>query len=228
MLWGIESVKTILLILLYAMSQDYSVKKAKILLDEIRQKNGVMLYQDKFNRSFIYQLPDCQIILIPAIGVKGIIFRNLESMKEHTKFGIPIEEEHPNPFQQNVDKLSNIEEHVPYYLEYLSKELGIELDLSNESPTYFALLSDNINKYGLQKSFKHLFIPLGIFVGEKLRKKNIGDWGLVKKYGYNPYFEPIIKQGTSVFHPWYGLAKMLLYKRYFNFVEYYEFASMER
>ena len=209
------------------MNQDYSIKTVKNLLNEIEERKGIYLYQDEFNRSMIYELPDKQIILLPTIGIKGIVFKNIELMKENTKFGVPLIEEHPNPFQKDIDKLSDLEKlekHIPYYLQYLSEELNIELDIVNESPEYFSLLSNKINKYGCQKAYDNLFIPIGIFIGEKLRKRNMGTWILYKRYAYNPYFEPQIAKGSNVSHPWYGLAKMLLNKRRINFCEYYEFA----
>jgi hypothetical protein len=207
-------------------TKDYEIKTVDELFDIIEKDKASMLYQNENNLSLIYKLKDGKMILVPAIGSKGLIFENERKLDELVSKGdIPLEEDDPNPFQINKEKIKNLSENVNYYLKILSDTLGIKIEINNDDSTYYDEINKRIKAIGYDKTYNTLYIPLGIFVGEKIKRQTGAEWQLIKKFGYNPYYEPALVTSNKKYFPWYKLADMLLERKKFDFKYYFAMAS---
>ncbi|OMP74552.1 hypothetical protein, partial [[Flexibacter] sp. ATCC 35208] len=93
--------------------------------------------------------------------------------------------------------------------------LDLEIDVQKDDTAYYNAISKKVNKIDPQQRYMDLFIPLGIFIGEKMRRSKSAHWQVEKKYGYRPYFMPILMDGNdNRYLPWYRLDQHLSKKKF--------------
>ncbi|WP_179091418.1 hypothetical protein, partial [[Flexibacter] sp. ATCC 35208] len=98
--------------------------------------------------------------------------------------------------------------------------LDLEIDVNKDDASYYKEISKRVNKIDPDDRNTDLFIPLGIFIGEKIKRGTSAHWQVEKKYGYRPYFMPIlIDASEKKYHPWYKLYEHLSKKK-FDFDKY--------
>lgn len=190
----------------------------------IKQENFQQLPQDPDNLAFIYKNSKDKIIFIPPVGSRGIFFENEMAYRNALSApeSFPLKEENPNPFQSEQSRIASLESNILYYFEVLNQELSIRIDALNDDLTYLDSIDQRIKNYGYQKTYEKLFIPLGVFFGEKIKAKKNATWRLNKKFGYMPYFEPTLIDDNREYFPWYKLFDMLIERKTFNTSNYYQ------
>ncbi|MCG2617456.1 hypothetical protein LZZ85_24370 [Terrimonas sp. NA20] len=182
---------------------------------DIDDINNQFIEQDSTTLATIYRGNSGIYYLMPAVGPYGIKARKevLDSILESGV--IPIEENPPNPFVKAKNELKKIDENIQFYLSELNSKLDLAITmelLADES--FYSIINTKVNALDGEDSYRTLFIPLGVVVGEIVRIRENGEWRLNKKYGYNPYFIPYITNGKGYFLPWTKLADMLLEKKF--------------
>ena len=199
----------------FGQSKEYIIIEIEKFHKLIREKDAEYLYQDSLNFSQIYKFKDGKMGLIPAVGNKCILFDSEKAFIDNTKDGIPIEEENPNEFQKNVLLIADIENNTSLILTELEREINFKIDLDDESEEYYIKFSKALNEFKTNNVYERLFLPLTVFIGEKINRKYKGSrWVLDKKYGYNPYYEPfILNVDGTIYYPWYKLSANLLNKK---------------
>lgn len=205
----------------------YEIKPVDELAEMRNKLNAQFVYQDEESLAHIYKLQDGRMILFPAIGKDGLIFENENKLKNAlSKGGIPLNEETQNPFQINRERIKNFENNIDYFLKIMSDTLNINIDVNNDDALYYEEINKHIKSLGYEKAYNSLFIPIGVFVGEKIRKRTASEWGLKKEYGYNPYYIPELSTSDKVYYPWYKLAHMLLERKKFDLENYISLVSI--
>lgn len=208
------------------MDQGYEIRPAKELLDLIKNENGNFLYQNEDDMSKVFLINDQRIVWFPGIGRKGILFQNENVMKAVLENGVPIEEDSFNPFKANQEHLLHLNQHANYWLQVLSEKLGIDINVENDDIKYYKEISKNVNRFDPDKRYEELFIPLGIFVGEKMKLGTDAQWQLRKEYGYKPYHTPTLMESNDrELNPWYKLFDHLVDKKKFNFETFWKFVD---
>jgi hypothetical protein len=130
-------------------------------------------------------------VVLPNVGAEGILFYekgSLENMIIAKKFPVRGDS---NYFQLHVLEIIEIEKNVDQYVKQLSDLLKIEVNVSDD-PKHLELLSRAINTFLTDNDKEGLFVPLGIFFHELLRKRIAGKWCLEKEYVLNPYYVPYV------------------------------------
>ena len=205
----------------------YEIKPVDDLIEIRNKQNAQFVYQDEESLAHIYKLQDGRMILLPAIGKDGLVFESERNLKEVLSHGnIPLKEDDPNPFQIDRERIKNFESNIDYFLKMMSDTLDININVSNDDTLYYKEISKRIRDFGYEKAYNTLFIPIGIFVGEKIKKKTLSQWGLKKEYGYNPYYIPELTTSDRVYYPWYKLADMLLERKKFDLQTHITLASI--
>ena len=201
------------------MPQGYEILASRDLSILIEEHQGRLLYQNKEDFSFVYQLGDQRMVWRPPIGSKGILFDNEAVMQEVLKHGVPIED-NSDPFKANQEHILDIGNEIGYWLQVLSERLDIMPDIHNDDLRYYKKINQKVNKVERDKRYMELAMPLGIFIGEKMRRGTDAQWKLKKRYGYRPYFEPFLEDSNAkAYLPWFKLGEHLN-KRYFNLEKY--------
>lgn len=212
------------------MAQDYKVMSDVELLAMIDNMNEQFEYYDKGTMAKVFRANNKGFILLPAVGKKGLFAKEQSTIDTILKSGvIPIEDENPSPFTKEKGRLEKIEDNVVYYLSDLNAKLQLSLTAEEEIDTsFYKVINKQIKSLEPEEAYQQFFVPLGVVVGEIVRKKVNGEWKLNKLYGYNPYYVPYITIGSnSNYLPWYKLADMLLNKK-FDIKRYIEEVSKQK
>lgn len=199
------------------MAQNYKVMLKKDLLNMIDNMNENFVYYDKETQSKIYTSNNREFILLPASGIKGIVAQERSILDSIIKNGIiPIEEEKPNLFQLEKSRLLNLQDNIEYYINTLRIEIQMPLTKDSfKDISKFKEINKKIRSMNAEEAYYKIFIPLGVIIGEIVRDKINGSWKLDKRYGYNPYYVPYIKDDNNRnYLPWYKLADVLLNKKF--------------
>ena len=211
------------------MNLNYEIMPVKDMFNDITDRHSQYIDFDPNTMAKTYRGNSGSYYLIPAIGPLGIKAQK-EVIDSIIKSGvIPIEEKEPNPFKMEKERLLDIPENIDYYVSDLAKKLEIEIRRDEEIDI---LLYKEINKkikaLDAGIAYERYFIPLGVVVGELVRKRVNGEWKVEKRYGYNPYYVPrITDRSNNNYLPWYKLAEMLLKKK-FDIGQYIEDVSKAR
>lgn len=193
----------------------YKIEEGLNLNKLVKQGNSEFIYQHPVNKASVYKINDGRYIAYPAVGSKGIIVSNLETMKKILDNRFPIENLN-NPFENNQDELTLVPKENDKYFRRLSEVLKIDSNELNLSTKSIEILNKAIKKYGLKNTYDSLFIPLGIYVGEILKSKKNGEWSFIQKYGYNPFKIPVVITSEEEFDPWYKIAHSLIIRKRFD------------
>ena len=174
-----------------AMGQGYKIMPVKELIKIINENTVEEESQIDFNEAFIYHLSNKKDILIPNVGAEGILFDDPEELRR-----MILERRFPvkgdgTLFEQHNERLEKIEENIDFYFKQLEKLLGVEIVLKSDDD-YLIVLSDSINSFLRKRSRDELFVPLGIFFYEMVRKKINGNWRLDREYILNSYVIPYV------------------------------------
>lgn len=203
---------------------NYEIKPASELLKIQESVGSEFIFQDNRTKAHIYQLNNGQFVLFPAVGSKGLLVKDKETLDLILKTRVPIDDT-KNPFVQKQELLIDLPGSAEGAIKELSRKLDVEIDLTNLSFNE-DVINKAVRKYGVVKAYEDLSVELGILICERLRK---ADSKLIYKkktrYGYNPYYEVELNNGVQSISPWYYLNRALLEKRRFNFSEIYEKTS---
>jgi hypothetical protein len=145
----------------------------------------------------IYVLNSGSCIVHPNITYKVVLFETVDDAVNFIeKNGIPIEYE-GSKLLTDRKIIANFEFAVPYYLKFLSNELGIavvpSLDLVNVNQVS-ELLSQKLGNLDIDARWDKFFVPLGIFIGECLILSPHYKWVFDRRILINPYLQPEIER----------------------------------
>jgi hypothetical protein len=199
----------------------YATEDVVILLDLIKKDTATDTFEDENTRAHIYQLSSGKFVLLPALGKKGLLIEDKETLDHILKTRIPIEDD-IGPFEKKQEEITALPGSAESLLKHLANELKIEVALDNDD-AYYKEIDSAIKRYGYQRFYDSLFVEFGVFVGEKLRIKYDLNWHLKKKYKINPFFEPYLTGNKQeLISPFYKLSGMLLEKKKFHFKDYFD------
>jgi hypothetical protein len=85
-----------------------------------------------------------------------------------------------DPLEKDQKLLKHFESGKAVLLERLSSELGVVIDVTKYEQPYLDSLSKRIKKYGYEKAYENLYVPLIIFVGEQIIHQLGGSWEFEK------------------------------------------------
>lgn len=200
----------------------YETKDVVTLLELIKKDTATDTFEDDNTRAHIYVLSSGKFVLLPAVGKKGLLIENKETLDNILKSKIPLDDD-IGPFEKKQEDINTLPNSAENLLKHLENELKITINLANDDDAYYKQIDSAIKKYGYQRFYESLFVEFGVFVGEKLRSKYVLKWELKKKYKVNPYFEPYLTGNKQeLISPFYKLSSMLLEKKKFNFKDYYD------
>jgi hypothetical protein len=211
------------------MSLVYEVMPVEKMFDDITDMNNQFIEQDSITLATVYKGNSGMYYLMPAVGHYGIK-ANKETIDSIIKSGIiPIEPERLNLFEKEKNRLEKINDNVDYYLSDLNEKLQMSLTTDKEIDTsLYKAINKKVKSLEPEEAYRQFFVPLGVVVGEIVRKKVNGEWKLNKLYGYNPYYAPYVTIGSNNnYLPWYKLADMLLNKK-FDIKRYIEEVSKQK
>lgn len=212
------------------MGQDYKIMSDVELLSMIDDMNEQFEYYDKETMAKVFRANNKGFILLPAVGIKGLFAEQQSVLDSIIKSGIiPIEPERLNLFEKERGRLEKINDNVDYYLSDLNEKLQMSLTTDKEIDTFlYKAINKKVKSLEPEEAYRQFFVPLGVVVGEIVRKKVNGEWKLNKLYGYNPYYAPYVTIGSNNnYLPWYKLADMLLNKK-FDIKRYIEEVSKQK
>jgi hypothetical protein len=204
----------------------YQVMKGQELAAMLKPEAVTDYTEDSATGARIYFLNTGKILLFPAEAKKGLLIEDKATLDSLLKTGIPIEDE-LGPFGKTQAELANLEANIGTMLKRLEAELKVPVNINDTSEEYYKSLNKAIKQYGYENFYNNLFVEFGVFIGEKLRKDYMLEWGVEKRYKAKPYLEPVLltKEKMSV-TPFYKLADALLEKKKFNFSQFYENVDM--
>lgn len=194
------------------MAQEYLVLPMTELLTMIEDMHEQFEFSDSVTMAVVYKAKNGKFIIKPAVGIKGLLVNTKADVEAILKIGIPIEEDNPNPFQLNQVEIQNIEANVSKILQSMNVILGIETDVKFDH-SYILSINSSIKKSkALRDLYDKFYFSLGVYFGEYIKSlKGGGKWRLQKRFGYNPYYVPVIIGNDGfVYDPWYKLAEFLL------------------
>jgi len=209
------------------MGQDYKIMSDRELLAMISDMDGQFEYYDKETMAKVFRANNKGFILLPAVGRKGLFAEQQSVLDSIIKSGvIPLEADKPSPFEKEKSRLAKINDNISYYLTELNSKLQTSLTTDVEIDTsLYKVINKKIRSLEPEEAYRQFFIPLGVVMGEIVRKKVNGEWKLDKRYAYNPYYVPYVTIGNdNNYLPWYKLADMLL-NRKFDIKRYIEEVS---
>ena len=170
------------------------------------------MFSDSATMATVYKSNEGKYIIRPAVGLKGLLVSTKADVDIILKSGIPIEEDKPNPFQANKDIIEDIDSNKDGLFDMMKRELDIQSEL-NFDAVFIDNISKALNKKKQNDLYAKVFFPLGVYLGEYLRVTKGGKWFLQKRFGYNPYFVPVLVCNDGyTYDPWYKLADFLLKK----------------
>ena len=204
-------------------NENYEVRPTSELLNLETAIGTKSTFQDKETHAHIYELQNGQYILLPAVGNKGLLINERNTLDHILSTRIPLEDKHRKPQIEKQQLIVSLPNSAQDAIREINKVLNTNIDLQN--PDFdFDDLNQKLRKFGYEKAYYELSVELGILLCEFLRKKEDGlEYKLEKRYGYNPYYEAVLidKNGAKII-PWYYLNRYLLEKKKFNFIEIQE------
>jgi hypothetical protein len=204
-------------------NENYEVRSTSELLNLETAIGTKSTFQDKETYAHIYELQNGQFILLPAVGNKGLLINERNTLDHILSTRIPLEDEHRKPHIEKQQLIVGLPNSAKDAIREINKVLNTTIDVQNPG---FDIddLNQKLRKFGCEKAYYELSVELGILLCEALRKKEDGlEYKLEKRYSYNPYYEAVLidKNGAKII-PWYYLNRYLLEKKKFNFIEIME------
>lgn len=185
-------------------------------LNDFFQKNHSDIlkhFQDEQNYASITILKDESVILFPAVGNEGIWYRNqfeYEKMKQSGYY--PVKGD--NSFwEKEKDNIIQINTKISDYFEKLSKDLGFNVEINQDS-VYLSILSEKINNHLLTRKKKddEIYYIIALYIAESIRNRINGDWELLPIYTLNVYYIPEITLDEKFCNPWnYIIGQLKMY-----------------
>jgi hypothetical protein len=199
---------------------NYEIRPARDLLALEKAIGTKSAFQDNKTYAHIYELLNGQFILLPAVGSKGLLIQERNTLDHILTTRIPIEDDHLNPYVEKQNLITGLPNSAKNAIEKINKILNTTIDVQRLE---FDVqdLNEKVRRFGCLKVYEELSVELGILLCEVLRKKEDGlEYKLEKRYGYNPYFEAVlIDKNCARISPWYYLNRYLIEKKRFNFDE---------
>lgn len=160
-------------------------------------------YQIEYNKALVTVYKDGTAILFPGSGGReGILFYDLESLKKMIKEKIFPVKGDGSFWEQQKERVINLDNSVDYYCKKLSEFLNHEIKISNDS-TYLNELSEIVNvKLQAKKIDSNFYGYLAIYLGELIRRDVSGKWMLLPEYTLNVYYIPEIVYDNKFCNPW--------------------------
>lgn len=204
-------------------NESYEIKPANELLALETTIGSISIYHDTETYAHIYELLNNQFILLTAVGSKGLLITDKNTLDHILSTRIPIEDEHRKPHIEKQHLIINLPASAQDAIEEINKVLDTAIAVENLDFNVEDL-NKKVRKFGCLKAYEELSIELGILICEVMRKKEVGlEYKLEKRYGYNPYYEAILlDKNDAKISPWYYLNRYLIEKKRFNFGEILE------
>ena len=202
------------------MAQEYEIHDVHKLIEVLDSNDGIYLEMIEYNFAKAFELKDKRIILFPAIGSEAIIFHNPSTYHEMAKTGkFPEVKQTGRIFEEEKERLKDVELHIGYYTDLLSSKMGEEFSFDLSKEEMITLL----DKFKKVKRKEELILPMGIFINEWIRKRVDGKWELVTKYTLSPYWVPkVVDQDGHVYSVW-GRLEDFISQRYYTAEDFERF-----
>lgn len=204
----------------------YSLHNYEELLEFAEKNKGKLSYQLPDNYAYIYLLPNGNVCLFPQAGANHALFFENETMMHEVleeEGRIPVDDPHPNPFQKEQQRITNLDIYTPEIIGELGSFLEIELRPEPDKQ-HLAKVSAMIRKkmrplpYYTDRYEKYYF-KVGIFNHEIIRRMVNGKWYLQTQRAINSYFVPaIIDAEETIFESWKPVLDGLDKLKYFDIV----------
>ncbi len=191
------------------LEKGYEVIRVTDLIKLERKGDASLLFQDENTHATIYELKDGRFTLSPAAGPLGLLIKDRQALDEILRTKIPIEQEHISPFEKYFSDTSTFDSRL--IIKKLFSILKLPEKQTFNSKAELALIEEAIKKFPISRRYDEILVPLGVFIGSEILKKNKGNWVWVKQYKINPYYILCIKtnDGDKI-DPYYKLADKLL------------------
>lgn len=118
----------------------------------------------------------------------------------------------------------DLENQVDYYIKIITNAIGEEV-LINADQDYLNHVSKKLKpvfrKLTCKELYEQLYIPLGIYCGEVIKKVVSAQWELEKNYSINPYYIPyLVNSEGKKFNSWKPILDSMGSKRYVDIVRW--------
>jgi hypothetical protein len=187
------------------MMEDYPVEIEKKVVEEyINKYSGIKdnQFQDKYFEYYV--LNNRNIIIYSTLLRKGLVYPDFLPFKQMYNPNV-----WKDRYQDDIENYIKMDEKLKDYIEVLNKKLKIEIDIENNSTEYFKFLSGKITEFGLLKASKEIYIPLNVYLGEKIRQRVNGEWCLeIVNIGLVSTHMPIIKSGKDKYYTGFLLESL--------------------
>jgi hypothetical protein len=193
----------------------YEVLSVKNILEDVTDVHEQFLKVDSFTMAKVYKGKSGSYYLLPAVGNLGIKVNDIaviDSILLSRK--IPIPEKSPSIFQINKEAIENIEKEQENIVSQFLSQNNLSWDELKSGD--FLKLDAIVNQLMPKKRYDDLCFTLGLLIGKIMKETHNVHWVLEKRYGYNPYFEPMLEDRTDsvLYNPWYTLSRNLVEKTF--------------
>lgn len=128
-------------------------------------------------------MPDEKIIIYSGLIKKGFLYPAAEPfVRGYNPSFVEF-----NPLLENMElgHFLLMDKHLASYLAKLESMLDFKIEIDNDDGEYLNRLSKTVTKYKKKSGHKELFIPLFVYLGEKIKQKVKGIWTVDLIVGMN-------------------------------------------
>ena len=185
-------------------NENYQQETVDYLVSYLHKKNRELKdfdYQLNSNSAFIYILDSKEVVLLPSnlsLTENGLLLKDEPTLKKIIQNDyFPIEVLESTPLEGYSEKFANLPENVHEYIDFLEKELNIEISTVEKfDDVFFDEFDNRIKDCDLENRQEEFLVPLIILLGELIIKNKTAYWKIKKEYSlYNPYYHPVIVMG---------------------------------
>gem|GEM_PF-5677887 len=123
-----------------------------------------------------YILNDDRIIIYSDLIKKGHMYPASDPfVKSYNPSFVEL-----NPLMKDIkpEHFLSMDKYVDSYLSQLEDILDFKIEIANNDSLYLQKLSNKITAYTKEQGYKKIFIPLFVYLGEKIRQHSHGVWTL--------------------------------------------------
>lgn len=177
-------------------------------LDEIRRQKDDQVESDYIqedNSAFVTLFKDGTAVISPPVlgGDEGLYFLDRETMKKMVASASYPVKGTGSFWEREKERILDLENQMPYFLEKLSKLFGMEVKVSQDIE-YLGKLSQAITSTlkSKPKNRKDIHLMVGLYVAEVIRTRENARWGLFPLPSLNMAYEPEVVKGTIACSPY--------------------------
>lgn len=200
------------------MAQNSIIKKIdNLLLQDYLNKSPYLIQIDMSSKYIkCYIIDDKELIVFSTLLNEGFVYPDYVSIV-NTYYG--MEKPQPYKLHEDVDEADyeNMDKKIDFFINTLERELNFNIDLQNNEPIYFKNLTTAILKYGRKKAKKNLYLPIYLFIMEKMRQFINGRWSIfLNAIGVPPSHFLVVRDKDNKFYMLYQLEEALSSRKYFD------------